>query len=62
MSAIVGTLASVVGGTLVKMAARLMTEKFIKTLVIQALEAIVKRTETKEDDRLLQEAKKEWLK
>jgi hypothetical protein len=42
------------------MAAQLMTERFIKRLVVQALEAIVKKTATPEDDRVLQEAKAAW--
>lgn len=62
MPAIFGTLASVLGGTLLKMVTTLMTERFIKSMVIQALEVIVKRTETKEDDKLLADAKKEWNK
>jgi hypothetical protein len=45
---------------LLKMGTALLTERFIKGLVVQVLELIVKRTETEEDDRLLAAAKREW--
>lgn len=60
MPAFLGQAAALVGGVLVSMAAQLMTERFIKRMVVQALEAIVKRTETPEDNRLLDEAKRAW--
>lgn len=48
------------GGVLVKMAAQLVTEAFLKRAIVSALEAAVKKSETPEDDKLLQEAKKAW--
>lgn len=60
MPVFLGQAAALVGGVLVSMAAQLMTERFIKHLVVQALEAVVKKTATDEDNRLLEEAKKAW--
>jgi hypothetical protein len=62
MPAIAITIAKLLGSTLMSMAAKLMTEKFVKYLIIKVLEAIVKSTETKEDDKILTEMKKQWEK
>lgn len=51
---------STLGAVVVKMAAQLMTEAFLKRLIITGLEAAVKKSETLEDDRLLAEAKRAW--
>jgi hypothetical protein len=48
------------GGVLVKMAAQLVTEAFLKRAIISGLEAAVKRSETEEDDKLLKAAKEAW--
>lgn len=53
-------LGATVAGTLVTMAGQLVTERFLKRLVVQALEAVVKKTETDEDNKMLDEAKKAW--
>lgn len=42
------------------MATSLLTERFIKQLVIIALEKLSKKTQSDADDRLLEVAKKEW--
>lgn len=51
---------TLIGGVLMSMAAQLLTERFLKRLVVQALEAVVKKTETDEDNKVLEEAKKAW--
>jgi hypothetical protein len=38
----------------------LMTEAFIKRLLVIALEQLVKKTEADWDDKILQDAKKTW--
>ena len=38
----------------------LLTEVFLKRLIVILLEKLVKRTESDLDDQLLQEAKKAW--
>lgn len=38
----------------------LMTEAFIKRLLVIALEQLVKKTEADWDDKILQDAKKSW--
>ena len=49
-----------VGGILVKMALQLVTEKFVKKVVILAAEAVVKRTQSEEDDKLVSAMKEAW--
>ena len=48
------------GRTALAMLTSLMTEKFVKKMLIAGLEQIVRRTETAEDDKLLAAAKAEW--
>jgi hypothetical protein len=54
------TAAGITGKTLLSMVTALMTDRFIKTVVVSILEQRVKRTKTEEDDKLLVEAKKHW--
>lgn len=44
----------------ISLASSLLTEAFLKKMIIFALEKLVKKTETDVDDKLLQEAKKVW--
>lgn len=54
--AILKTVLSVLGSLLTS----LMTERFLKQALVIGLEKLVKRTATDADDKLLQEARKEW--
>jgi carbamate kinase len=47
-------------GILASLGAQLLTERFLKSALVQGLAILVKKTETDEDDKLLQEAKKAW--
>lgn len=60
MPAVFTTLMKVLGSTLMSMLTALITEKFLKRLLIQALESLVKKTATEADDKLLQDMKAEW--
>lgn len=51
---------SILTSTLLSMGTKLLTEKFVKLLIVKLLEIIVKRTQTDVDDKLLAEAKKSW--
>jgi hypothetical protein len=53
-------IAVMVGGTLWKMFMQLVTEDFIKYLVVQALEKRVTKTPGHGDDDMLDTAKKYW--
>ena len=53
-------LLSVLMSTLGAMIQALMTEAFMKWLVIKLLTAVVKRTKTTADDEVLAKAIKEW--
>jgi hypothetical protein len=55
-----GTAFSLVGSAIVGMLSSLISERFIKFAVIKGLEVLVKKTKTKTDDQLLEQAKKEW--
>lgn len=52
--------ASVVAGVLATMGAQLLTERFLKRVIVAALGQIVKRTEADWDDKLLNDAKAAW--
>lgn len=58
--AFLGQAGAAIAGVLMTMGAQLMTERFIKRLVVRGLSLVVKRTETDEDDKLLQSAKEAW--
>lgn len=60
MPAFLAQMGATVGGILVTMGAQLMTERFLKHLLVQGLESLVARTETKRDDAILQDAKQAW--
>ena len=51
---------ALVGGVLVSMAGQLLTERFLKRMIAQALTVVVKKTQTEEDDKILAEAKRAW--
>ena len=50
----------VVGVSLANLGAALITEAFLKKIIIIALEKLVKKTETDVDDKILQLAKEAW--
>ena len=54
------TILGTLGATLAKMGLALVTEKFIKRLIVDALQVVVNRTETPEDNKLLETAKEAW--
>lgn len=56
MQLIFKTTVSILAGMLTT----LMTERFIKFLVVKGLEVLVKKTESDADDKILAEAKKAW--
>jgi len=47
-------------GVLATMGAQLVTGPFLKALIVRGLTVLVKKTDTDEDDKLLQDAKKAW--
>lgn len=47
-------------GVLMTMGAQLMTERFIKRLVVHGLSLVVKKTATEEDDKLLADVRQAW--
>ena len=51
---------STLGAVLVKMAAQLVTEAFLKRAIITGLEAAAKKSETPSDDELVRAAKAAW--
>lgn len=60
MPALIPVLTKMVGSTLLSMAMSLMTKKFIRKLIILALEKLVKATKDEWDDKLLASAKEAW--
>ncbi len=62
MPALLTGLLGVVGSTVVHMLAALMTEGFMKKLIIKLLEKLVAHTQTDADDKILADMKKEWEK
>lgn len=48
------------GGIAIKMLTQLATEKVLKGLIITALEKVVAKTESADDDKLLQTVKEAW--
>lgn len=52
---------STVGAVLVKMAAQLVTESFLKRAILTALEAAAAKSETKADDELVAAARVAWF-
>jgi hypothetical protein len=60
MPVILAQLGATVGGILITMAGQLVTERFLKYLVVRGLHAVVTRTENTDDDRLLSEAARAW--
>ena len=50
----------IIGGAFISLGLKLLTESFIKDVVVLALEQIVKKTKTDLDDQLLQFIKKAW--
>lgn len=50
----------VIGVSLANLGAALITEAFLKKIIIIALEKLVKKTETDVDDKILQLAKEAW--
>lgn len=55
-------LGATAGKVLLGMAAELVTEKFLKSVIIYLLEYAVKKTKTDVDDKLLKHAKEAWNK
>lgn len=53
-------LGALVGGVLLNMLMGLLTEKFLKKLIISALQYIVSKTETDVDNQLLKAAEEAW--
>lgn len=60
MGAVVSLLGQVALSTALSMLKSLINEQFMKKLAVQALEYVVQKTETLEDDKLLADAKKQW--
>jgi hypothetical protein len=60
MPAFLATIGATLTGILASMAAQLLTERFLKRALVQALEAVARKTATPEDDKLLAEAKRAW--
>lgn len=60
MPAFLSQFAVIIGGVAINMFGQLITERFLKSLTVHALEAITKRTPTDEDDKILADAKKAW--
>ncbi len=60
MPVVFAQLATIVGGVLVSMAGQLMTERFIKRMLVEGLQAIANKTATDEDNKMLAEAKRAW--
>jgi hypothetical protein len=60
MPAFLSQAGAMIAGVAMSMAAQLMTERFLKRLVVQALQLVVNKTETPEDNKVLDEAKRAW--
>ena len=60
MPMLIPMLTKMVGSTLLSMAMSLVTKKFIKKIIIAALEKLVKATKDDTDDKLLAAAKEAW--
>ena len=60
MPAFIGQMGVMLGGIVVNMAAQLVTERFLKRMIVRGLQAAVDRTETEEDNALLDDAKRAW--
>lgn len=60
MPMLIPILTKMVGSTLLSMAMSLVTKKFVKKVIIAALEKLVKATKDDTDDKLLAAAKEAW--
>lgn len=58
--AFLASLGTTLAGVGLSMLGQLATERFIKRMVVHALEMVVKRTDTDEDNKMLDDAKRAW--
>lgn len=57
---ILAALGASVGKVLIGMATSLLTESFLKPLVIHGLEALARKTQSDLDDQVVKDVKKTW--
>jgi len=53
-------LGTTIAGIVLSMAGQLVTERFVKRMIVNALEILVKKTATDADDKILGDAKRAW--
>lgn len=61
MTPLIATIVGTLGSVLVKMLMQLLTEKFLKEVIVHGLEAVARTTANTVDDDLVKAAKEAWL-
>ena len=60
MSNVLMSMVATLGAALIHMLSQLLTENFLKRAIVIGLEKLVSRTESAEDDKLVQAVKEAW--
>jgi len=60
MPVFLAQLGTTLAGITLSMAGQLVTERFVKRMIVNALELLVKKTATDVDDKILGDAKRAW--